>query len=240
MSQIARHIKTANSSVAPSTLPGPRVEHLDRADNDGLPEEYQWPEGPRGPDYGTAGGSFVGESSVPDAHSDPTPTQGYDFGVGRGGGNDAHGQGAGGYGNPGSDGKGVYGPKADLPNDPGGKMHDREESDSMAVVEQAASGHTFKASAELPNDNDEPVARSDYYTGPKGNDVGGTFAQSEMPGTSDSQPGADEYDLDLSPTTSMSSQQQEQARRKWDDTTHEIRPDYTYQRGLAASDVKAK
>ena len=239
--------RTANSSVDPGTLPGPRVEHLDRADEDQQgpfgavndeppPMHDPWSRGPgagvlRQNDYTP---NRQGESGIPDSNSDDTPTEGFDFGIGRGGGNDAHGQGAGGYGesNPSSGAYGVYGPASGLPHDPGGKTHDNK-SDSTPTIEVetggGSSGMTEVHASLLPNDEDPPVARSDYYRGPKGNDVDVPIASgSGLP--NDGAPGTSEGDLDMSPNKSERTEQSA-PYTLWDDTTHEQRPDYTYMRG---------
>ena len=340
---------------------GPRVQHLDRGDSDqtGPGGSYNRDEKPVADQWGEQGGvsgepmsqdsgnSYIypsdwsGDTSTKEAGdyqygasgmpSDSTPSQGWDFGIGEGNGNDAHGQGAGGYGlsNPGSpdsnpDGgtgnMGVYGPQAELPNDPGGKTHDKEESDSNPIIERSVSesGHMGLPStasmkipgvglskggylrsivrkvqacgcsgpapvpessyeavpdsngmlvavdhAELPNDTDEPVARSDYYQGEKGNDFNGIIHQAtegaaELPGGGTPQkqapltarpshlgehefaasgelPGDETSDLydygkDGGPGLMDRVEQGNQPYVKWDDNTHEMRPDYTYQR----------
>lgn len=221
-----------NSSVSPDTLPGPRVQHLDRADTDQdgamgavnpdepVPPKDEWAEekGVSGepmsqnhgdhPAYQWDGGRSatpqapVAESAMPGANSDPTPTEGYDFGIGRGNGNDAHGQGAGGQSqtySPEMGDKGVYGPRAELPDDPGGKTHDRENGDSNPQVEQSLNT-VFKTAREqlrkiqgifmgpdqpspqsgLPRESPE-VARADYYTGPKDNDQDSIKGPTENP-----------------------------------------------------------
>jgi hypothetical protein len=227
-------------------------------------------------------------SGVPDSNSESTPTQGYDFGIGDGNGNDAHGQGAGGYGqgNPGSPGnkgdRGVYGPQAELPDDPGGATKDPE-SDSNPVIEKSISetghmglpvntaskkivtwvdlvpGFTLNAAGELPNDTDEPVARSDYYAGPKGNDFDVMIhGQAKLPGGNTPQPEAPtkarpshlyehefaatgelpgdesnsvyEYGKDFGPNLGDRVEHGDQPYVKWDDDTHNMRPDYNYQR----------
>lgn len=209
-------------------------------------------------------------SGVPDSNTDSTPTQGFDFGIGDGNGNDAHGQGAGGYGekNPGSGDYGVYGPSAELPHDSGGKTKD-EESDSNPTIERqvSESGHMgmpvmadgTEAAGELPNDTDVPVARSDYYAGPKGNDTDVVIhAQAELPGGGTPQkaapltarpshlgehefsatgelPGDDQnvvydYGKGFGPNLGDRVEHGDQPYVKWDDSTHNMRPDFNYQR----------
>lgn len=274
--------RVANSSLAPQTEPGgPRVQHLDRGDTDqtGPGGSYNQGEKPVSDSWGETDGvsgepmsddsgdsyaypaAWSGDfsskgaaSGVPDSNSESTPTQGWDFGIGDGNGNDAHGQGAGGYGeaNPATGGYGVFGPSAEMPNDPGGKTKDKEESDSIPTIENSVSesGHMglpVNAAAELPNDNEDPVARSDYYVGPKGNDFNGdVHAQAELPGGHTPQPDAmlgagelpgddsnvvTDYGLGAGPNLEDRVEHGDQPYIKWDDTTHNMRPDYNYQRG---------
>ena len=205
-------------------------------------------------------------SSVPDSATESTPTQGFDFGIGDGNGNDAHGQGAGGYGtgNPGSPpGRGVYGPQAELPNDPGGKTKDNENSDSNRQIEHGIGNNSVphEASAALPNDDDGPVARSDYYWGDKGNDFNydkNHNSQSQMPGNNNKRspaPGVPReqhlYEHEFSAGSEMPGDENaiyesapgygvdeyhrvehgDQPYVKFDDATHNYRPDDNYQRG---------
>lgn len=366
----------ANSSVDPGSLPGPRVDHLDRADvdqtgpggsynredppaadqwaetdgvsgepmSDNTGDSYAYPSDWSGETSNTASFRLAGPedgahgiynphallpndpdralgdrargdhtttiedeekdadyqrsaaSGVPDSNSDSTPGQGFDFGIGYGTGDDAHGQAAGGYGvsnpsgpdtNPGSGAgnRGVYGPRADLPNDPGGKTKDREHGDSNPQIEQGIGNNSVPtqkaamyqrfATGELPNDNADPVARSDYYWGNKGNDFNfdknraaapNEEAQSRTPGNEARQPPApmqarpmhlrehefgaaappdpmatsetpgDEdaiYDSapGFGPDEWHRTEHGDQPYVKYDDTTHNMRPDNTYQRG---------
>lgn len=236
-------------------------------------------------------------SIVPDANSDPTPTQGWDFGIGDGNGNDAHGQGAGGYGlaNPGSPGDGsygVYGPRAELPKDPGAPVHD-DESDSNPTIEKAVGGGplpekgashsqecsllmyddawSVTAATELPQDvYPRDVARADYYQGSKTDNmqnttVGGSSEdRSVMPG--EQMPAKDTpltprpahleehmfgtaflpgdpsdtamFDKDIGPEVGYRYERLNQPYIKWDDTTHEMRPDPVYQREVEGPYVK--
>jgi hypothetical protein len=237
--------RTANSSEPVNTLPGPRVNHLGPAEGTGPFGGFNQEE-----DYGDdewsltegVGNEYVyqsewdnetprtGASGMP---VDTTPTEGYDFGIGYGGGDQANGQGAGGYGesNPSSGGKGVYGPRAELPSDPGGKTRDLENSGTNEQVEQkvvdmgvpAAVPGAATASAMMPTDIQPPVARSDYYTGPKGNDFNGVarYGESTMPG--DDQ-GSYNSDRDL-PNAGYRYERPAVPYVKWDDTTHNMRPD---------------
>jgi len=179
-------------------------------------------------------GGKTAASHVPDSNTDPTPTDGFDFGIGRGNGDEANGEGAGGYGesNPSTGNKGVYGPRSGLPWDPGGKTHD-DDSDSNAVVENATSGRSIPvtATALMPLDVLPPVARSDYYAGPKGNDldiVTGEVAESEMPGDGAGAP----YDSLKAPGPNVGYKYErpDVPYKKMDYTTTQMRPDWMTQR----------
>jgi len=173
-SKEASYNHQSNSSVSPTELGGPRVEHLDREDQpepemayDGWGHPSMIERQPYDQGAGYIPSRYSG-SSMPGAVTEPTPTDAYDFGLGYG----AKGEGAGGYGNPSGEGygnKGVYGPTSGLPGTPAGSSGDTTPEFDAAVSDHHAAG-------ELPNDGDRPVARSDYY---RGDD---TFAQSEMPG----------------------------------------------------------
>lgn len=181
--------KTANSSLPVDSLPGPRVDHLDRGEQmgpwgsynteedapsndlyDHRPDNYtyksEWEN-----DFREACG-VEGESAVPDSTTDDTPTQAWDFGIGYG----AKGQGAGGYENPSGEGsgtQGVWGPHSGLPGSPGTSVNDTTPMVDVSLNERRAFFSTL-----LPGDTDEPVARSDYFPGPKGNLV---QSESELP-----------------------------------------------------------
>lgn len=308
----------ANSSVNPNTLGGPRVQHLDRADTDQTgpfgsvnQDEPKDPKDDWSTDEGVSGEpmsqdrgnqpAYMGDggreatpqeplatSGMPTDH---TPTEGFDWGIGRGNGNDAHGQGAkapgGGTAYNDQGDKGVYGPRAELPNDPGGKMHDREEGDTTKTVENAINPTMRQAREKLrqiraifmgpetpsnhsglPDEDGKGVARSDYYPGPKDNDqdtitgptenpvMSGETAESELPqssppspprplyhrGLHDNEfmfaqtalPGDDtavnqSFDKDLM-DTGYRYERQDEPYTKWDDTTHNMRPDWMSQR----------
>ncbi len=195
----ASTVRRANSSLPVETMSGgPRVDHMDRADQDqtgpfgsynrdepvslddqwskdqGVGGEYNYPS-----DWDNDLREKEAAAAIPDATTDQTPTEGYDFGIGYGEGNDAHGQGAGGYGNISPDGRGVYGPSSGLPKDPGAKLHDNEESDSTPTIELAVGDRSTPREASawkvneavLPNDDQPDVARSDYYQGSKGSNM---------------------------------------------------------------------
>lgn len=282
--------RRGNSSVPVETMQGgPRVQHLDRADVDqtgpfgsynseepgSVQDEWSRDDGVGNDyDYTSEWDNDLREkgatSVIPDSNSDKTPTEGYDFGIGYGEGNDAHGQGAGGYGNTDEHGRGVYGPSTELPDDPGGKVHDDEVSDTTPSIElsvgdssmpRTASYDRTVSEAKLPNDGEPPVARSDYYQGDKGSNmmdsspsnVGATklpgeqmpakdtpliprpahlgehmFADSGLPGD-DTEVDYD-YAKDVHPGTGYRYERSNQPYVKWDDDTHNMRPDYVYQR----------
>jgi len=206
--------RQANSSVPPSSLPGPRVEHLDR--------DMQQDPDLADDDWGLPGGAIYqrtekgegdlsnreSDSAVPDALTDTTPTDGYDYGLGYG----AKGDGAGGYENPSDEGnnKGVWGPHAGLPSAPGGSS-----GDTTPEIESRLS------QGELPGDDDLPVARSDYFRGDRGNLVNGPMAQAELPG--EATPGS-QYNVDMM-NTDYTYQDVETPYVRYDYTTPNYRPD---------------
>jgi hypothetical protein len=236
------------SSIPTQTLPGPRVQHLDRGDVDqtgpfgsynnqepmsthdnwsrteGVPDEYayqsEWDNDLEDPT------SRTGDSQLPGKNTDPTPTEGYDFGVGYGDGNDAHGQGAGGYGNVDSDGKQVYGPHSELPKDPGAGQSD--DSDTTPIVELAVGRDRWKtSSSKLPQDVVRSVARSDYYEGDKGdNEVN---AASDLPALEEKDY---DYPRDMHPGIGYRHEQGRQPYIKWDSDTHNMSYDDVYQREI--------
>ncbi len=181
--------RRANSSLPVETLPGgPRVEHLDREDGPpengpivlddwGLPSEREYL-------YPTPWGNDTREaqSGVPDANTDDTPTEAWDFGLGYG----ASGQGAGGYANPSNEGnnKGVWGPSSGLPGAPSSSSGDTTPKVELELNERKSAIATYEqvehyARDFLPGDLEIPVARSDYYRGDRGNLVN---TQSGLPG----------------------------------------------------------
>lgn len=242
----------ANSSIPVQTEPGgPRVQHLDRGDvdqtgpygsynseephsqndawsrDDGVGNEYlytsEW-------DNDLSGKSAT--SGVPDSNTDPTRTEGWDFGIGYGDGNDAHGQGAGGYANPDPDGKGVFGPYAELPHAPGQRVYENENDTTPSVelaVGKSALNWKSDGGSKLPNDGQPGVARSDYYQGDKGSNQFNTVrGESETP---DSGPRNDfESDMDVHPGLGYRFEQGAEPYVKWDDNTHNMRPDDINQR----------
>ena len=274
--------RRANSSEPIMTLPGgPRVDHLDRGEQVGpygsfnvddvglVTDDWAATEGTRRTDeydyqseWDNEALDRLGVSGMPDATHDDTKTDGFDFGIGYG----AKGEGVGGYGelSPGQGTMGVFGPEARLPNDPGGKSHD-DEPDTTAVIEQEFSSVPKMAEAELPNDGEDPVARSDYYSGDKGNMMntvrmeavsgvpGDVWSPATKPIPRDipentwmpevkaepekvgesGMPGDESvtYQYDKGAPTPVSKFERiDNPYVKWDDTTHNMRPDLTYER----------
>jgi len=256
--------RRANSSVSPHELPGPRVDHLDRGEQTGPGGSYNRDEPRVTDEHGLEGPKEyayrsewennlsertaiapVAESGLPNDSKTVDP-KGYDFGIGDGNGDDAHGQGIN-YENP--DGSGasgtVYGPRAELPGLPAGKCKDTgtetiEQSGNLGIPVSAATDRwasdddpeqgSIEGAGKLPNDGDDPVARSDYFDGPKGNDFNGVtrHGQAELPG--DGSGGTYDTQKDL-PNDAAKTEQVTQPYVKWDADTHNMRPDYIYQRG---------
>jgi len=201
----------ANSSLPVTTLPGPRVDHLDRGEqtgpygsyNKGEPltqDEWGQTEGV-GDDYlyesdwannvlDKTGKVTWGESAVPDANSEPTETEARDFGIGYG----AKGRGSEGYGTVAPDGRGVFGPSSGLPNNPGAPTRDTEEGTGPYLdgIERNvwACDHACGES-QLPVDGPDPIARSDYFEGNKGNQFNVNLrGESGLPGSGPQSPDA--------------------------------------------------
>jgi hypothetical protein len=199
-------IEEANSSLPVGVTPGgPRVDHLGPGTGDGEYGDFvNQNEQPTPPDEWSADGgglsrrddqgedydypsawenetSVSAESLYPDAYSDDTPTEAWDFGLGYG----AKGQGAGGYANPSGEGngsKGVEGPSSGLPGTP-----DESSGDSSTPIIDQRINPRFASMQELSEEiygvsclpEAKPVSRSDYYVGPKDNMV--SMGQSGMP-----------------------------------------------------------
>jgi hypothetical protein len=217
-----RDSRMANSSVSPETLPGPRVEDLDRTNdldlwslNDKGPREYdytsEWDNEVRSP---------TADSSLP---SDSTPTDADSFGLGPG-----EGGGSEGYSTVDSDGKGVYGPHAELPHPPGTPPQGSDDSTAMVELDVGRSNRMSNAwktnTTSLPQDVLRPPARSDYY--PKGSGSVPTPPDASYDHHMDVQPGLGER------------HEQSQPYIKWDHTTHNMRPDPIYQREVEGPYVK--
>ena len=141
-----------------------------------------------------------------------TETEAWDFGIGYG----ARGQGAGGYENPSGEGngsKGVYGPSSGLPGQPATSVNDTTPAVDVELNE--------KHSDLLPGDNDEPVARSDYYRGDKGNLVN---SESGLPGEASP---SNQIDTGLT-DTGYRQQDGKTPYVRYDYTTHSLRDDPLY------------
>ena len=237
MKQAALRWKTANSSEPVTTLPGPRVNHLDPAEGTGPSGSFNSDEPAVADDWGTSGGvgneyTYLSEwdNDLREATSGlpvdmDTRTEGFDFGIGYGEGNDAHGQGAGRYENPNTDGKGVFGPSSGLPTNPGGRTRDLDNSDTTCRVEQKTRdlGLPVTATSTLPPDVQAPVARADYYRGPKGNDFDGEarYGESGMPGDQ-GLPGEVERSV---MNTGYTYERVDTPYVRWDAGTHNMTPD---------------
>ncbi len=158
----------ANSSLPVDSLPGPRVNDLDRGNQLGPYGSFNRDERPS--DWTEGDADFMyhyeGENEFRQAQSglpsDSTPAEGFDFGIGYG----ARGQGAGRYENPSGEGngtKGVWGPQSGLPGSPSSSVGDVQPIVDVNLNERLA------IKSLLPGDDQEPVARSDYFPGWKGN-----------------------------------------------------------------------
>lgn len=188
---VARH-RSASSSLPVDSLGGPRVDHIGPAEGQGPwgsfnDDETSLDDTAREPEWDAFRRA---ESALP---SDDTPTEGWDWGLGYG----ADGQGAGGYENPSGEGsgeRGVWGPSSDLPGSFGGPVTEA------------------LGSAALPGDEAPPVARSDYYRGPKDNVV---QSDSTLPG--DGSPAWNDLDVSM-PGTMTRSEDPQSLYVRWDPT----------------------
>lgn len=182
---------TANSSEPVGEMPGgPRVDHLGPGTGRGEYGDFGESE-PPADDWNADGAGIsrrdesgedfdypsewenefpkAAAAGLPDASSDDTPTEGWDFGIGYG----ARGEGAGGYENPSGEGngtKGVEGPQSGLPGAPAQSSGDttRVVLDDKVNPRQAAYDALYGQGL-LPQDAAGDVSRSDYYPGAKGN-----------------------------------------------------------------------
>jgi hypothetical protein len=255
-----------NSSVPVETLPGPRVQHLDRGDSDQTGPFGSYNEGEEisvydqwSRDQGVGSQNnypFDGDkNSAAALPTDTTPTDANDFGIGRGNGDQATGKGLqNGPSNPGAPdiapgegvgNKGVFGPSSGLPKDVGAPTKDHGTDDPMAVTEaevgdrMPVTASAWKTStAVLPQDSNQGVARSDYYTGPKGDNTvnaGPTQGVTELPGDD---PVNYEFDKDLNPGIGYRYERTNQPYVKRDDTTHQLRVDPIYSRTPVQGSMK--
>ena len=193
-------VRLANSSVPVEFMPGgPRVDHLDRAEQTGPEGSYNKDEPAVEDNWGETGGvsdeyiyttpwenqtdrsaaGMLGQSGLPS--DDATHGEANDFGIGYG----AKGQGSEGYGTANPDGRGVWGPQSGLPYDPGGAVHDPE-GGATPFDDKLSPSNVWASIAEsgLPSDGPDPVSRSDYFDGDKGNqfNVHHHSGESQMPG----------------------------------------------------------
>ena len=227
-----------NSSIPVNTLGGPRVDHIGPAEgqgqfgsyntdeptvdddwgrSEGVGNEYMYPSEWAGKTNRTATYTpFDAASAVPDFNSEDTETEARDFGLGFGG----KGQGT---ERPHGDGTGEGGSQhAGLPG--GGSSGKGYPSDSTKRIERDVSvSRNLWAVAELPNDFEEPIARSDYYEGPKG----GLVSQSTVPGDDTAVGYGTERDT---PGVGSTFESLDNTYVKWDDSTKNYRSDTTYQR----------
>ena len=84
------------------------------------------------------------------------------------------------------------------------------------------------ATALMPLDVMEPVARSDYYAGPKGNDFNGVLGESTMPG--DNSDASYNSAKPPGPGLGYKYERPDTPYVKYDYTTTQMRPDWTNQR----------
>ena len=206
--------RVSNSSVPPETLPGPRVEDLDRTNDDDL-WVFQEPRGydyPSGWDNEVESPTAIAESALP---ADQTPSEAYDFGLGL----DGHGQGVEDAGSP--------HPHTHLPDAPQVIPTD---GTTPQVELSVGKGSWKTASTTLPLDVLDPVARSDYY--PDTNTT--RLSDSEVPAPFDA-----DYDHGLDAQPGLSERhEQSQPYIKWDSDTKNMRQDYTYQREVGGPYVE--
>jgi hypothetical protein len=189
--------KLSNSSLPVNTLPGPRVDHLDRGDqagpggsyntdeplinddwgkSEGVGDEYIYPSSNENQFSRSSTDDVWGGSNLPS--DDETHGEANDFGLGYG----AKGQGSEGYGTKNPDGRGVWGPQSGLPDDPSGATKDPNSGSGPYQDTLSPSDYwTAVATSELPFDGPDGVARSDYYEGGKGNQFNVSLGQSTVP-----------------------------------------------------------
>lgn len=231
--RLVAKFKQGNSSLPVDSLPGPRVDHLDRGEARGPWGSYNDEEEPEGADPWQrdegAGDDYAypsewendfreaaeddvwAQSAVPDSNTDDTPTDAWDFGIGYG----AQGQGAGGYGNPSGEGrgKGVWGPQSGLP---GTMPQSPGDSALSPAVDQSLNERHSQGI--LPQDVAGPPARTDYFVGPKDNLVQG---ESSLPGEASPWGTKDLPGLD----TRYVTEDVETPYTRWDYTTPNNRPE---------------
>lgn len=250
----AKQARVANSTLPVNTLPGPRVDHLDRGEQLGPFGSYNKDES-SSDDWGQGGKEYLYPSpwqnnlqnkgaswgALPEGDktaawgSDPVaesavPETKYDDPD-----TDANDFGLG-YG---ANGGGIRnltpGPASGLPDSPqtpqdGTAYMDMGDRDLWAAT----------AVSELPFDGPDAVARSDYYQGDRGNQFNTSIAQGDLTGcgckpTSESRLPEDpattnKIDIDL-PGAGYTSERQDMSYVKYDSTTHDDMQDlYNYDR----------
>ena len=232
-----KEAKRANSSEPVEFIPGgPRVDHIDRCEGQGPFGSYNDDEPPSADDWAATEGvgneylyesEWSNDTSGRNASSnlpiDTTPTDANDFGLGYG----RSGDGSEGYGVRAPDGRGVFGPASSLPDDPGGQTRAPESDTNDHINLHLAPTLNVWSSSVLPNDFEPPVARSDYYRGPKGNTISQAIeAESELPGDSSV---TYNYDRDT-PGAGATFEHTDNPYIKWDATMKNYRPDATFER----------
>jgi hypothetical protein len=168
-------VKQANSSLPVSTLPGPRVDHLDRGEQTGPGGSYNTDDPRVEDEWGleTDGGSYIewghyqASSAVPDGAFDGAKTDAKDFGIGWG----AHGEGTDGAPVSSPGGNVSWGPSSKLPQDTSGSV-------ARSDYYDGDKGNQFNVSlaeSELPGDS--PAYIHDRGTPNKGE----TFERQDVP-----------------------------------------------------------
>jgi hypothetical protein len=204
------------STINVDQLGGPRVKHLDRADSD-----QTGPYGTYGEEDTFNDGSYpenwdneqrLADSALP---SDDSPSKGLDFGIGDGTGNGSGFN----YGPAGQEGgQKVWTPTAELPDDPGGDTTGDDDL-SEDVADRVTHEQILQAWAnpsavsEVPDDNGDGVARSDYYDGDKpDNQMNTVRGETELPGDPEGAL-ADGLDMDI-PNAGYRYERQDQPHTK--------------------------
>lgn len=236
----------ANSSLPVTTLPGPRVDHLDRGDQQGPFGSYNRDEQPSQNNYDNRfrdnETDKISTSNTPGALTDTTETNADDFGLG-GGQNGRSGEGLSHSPAP-ANGKGVWGPAAQLPSDPGQPTKDPEGVGGESIEVSLQSRDPMLASdklrgqpriavilddawapnaaAVLPNDQDGEVARSDYYPG-----GGNTVSETMLPGDHTTAPTETDRG-DPSSVSTVTEPDKTTPYVKYDPAVHQYAPDNSY------------
>ena len=172
----ASNIYIASSSVSPDTLGGPRVDHLGPGEGEGPFGSFN-----EGEPLGEDQWSEAWKSAASGHPVDDTPTDAHSWGIGFG----ATGQGVQ-YPNPSGEGagyKGVLGPQSGLPGSGSTSSGDNPSAEiDYALNTPRQAYRALYGHGMLPQDAAIPVARSDYYVGPKDNMV--SVGASDIPSAS--------------------------------------------------------